>query len=269
MHCEGKPISDTERTPWNAPHLIALLLWMPVGSWLLAHLAPHTATAAWLALCLLGFGLAERCWPHRQTWLPLPRAMGLDAALLGMAAVVDGALRHGGVWMAQWVASDNPGWASDWPLVLAVPAAVLLGELGPYALHRWAHTHPGGWCWHRLHHAPEQVNTSNSVRVHPLNLAWNVVSRGLLWWGVGFSAEALTWATLFMMMQSVAVHANVRGHLGPLAWLIGSAEAHRWHHSTRPHEALNYGTAVPLWDQLFGTWHLPKGPGLAAVGLYR
>ncbi|MBQ0933902.1 sterol desaturase family protein [Ideonella paludis] len=260
-----------DRMRWNWTHLLALGLWTPVGAALLAHGAPATATAVWLGLCLLGFGLAERRWPYRRDWQPSTRAMSMDAALLLAAAVVDGMLKHGGLWLAQVLASlgHSPGWAASWPLGLAVPAAVLAGELGPYALHRWAHRNAWGWRWHRLHHAPTQVNTSNSVRVHPLNLAWNVASRGLPWWALGFSAEALAWATMFMLLQGVAVHANVAGRIGPLAWLIGSAEAHRLHHSTQPDEALNYGTSVPLWDQLLGTWRAPTTAGPQEVGLHR
>jgi sterol desaturase/sphingolipid hydroxylase (fatty acid hydroxylase superfamily) len=184
--------------------------------------------------------------------------------------LVDGLLKHGGLWLAQWAASEGhtPGWASAWPLVLAVPAAIVLGELGPYVLHRWAHIHPVGWRWHRLHHSPVQVNVSNSVRVHPVNLAWNVASRGLIWWSLGFTPETLMWATMFMLLQGVAVHANVRGSIGPLSCVIGSAETHRWHHSTQADEALNFGTSVPLWDQLLGTWRWPSRSGPKAVGLH-
>jgi sterol desaturase/sphingolipid hydroxylase (fatty acid hydroxylase superfamily) len=263
---------DCERTArWNLPHLLALALWLPVGAGLLSHLAPSSATAVWLMLCLLGFGLAERLWPYRPAWHPSAKTMGVDAALLLAAALVDGLLKHGGLWLAQGVASlgQSHGWAAAWPLAVAVPAAVVLGELGPYALHRWAHSSMWGWRWHRIHHAPSQVNTSNSVRVHPLNLAWNVASRGLLWWGLGFSPEALAWATMFMLLQSVAVHANVQGDIGPLAGVIGSAQAHRWHHSTEPEEALNFGTSLPLWDQLLGTWHRPAEAGPKEVGLRR
>jgi sterol desaturase/sphingolipid hydroxylase (fatty acid hydroxylase superfamily) len=113
-----------------------------------------------------------------------------------------------------------------------------------------------------------QVNVSNSVRVHPVNLTWNVTSRGLVWWSLGFTPEALMWATMFMLLQGVAVHANVRGRIGPLAWVIGSAETHRWHHSTQADEALNFGTSVPLWDQLLGSWRRPSRSGPKAVGLH-
>ena len=265
---------DEGNTPlggnWNLAHLSGLILLWPIGSVLLAVGSPSTTTAIWLLICLFGFAVAERLWPYRIDWQATRMDMGTDGLLLLLAALVDGLLKHGGLWLAQWAASQghSPGLASAWPLWTAVPAAIVLGELGTYALHRWAHVHPWGWRWHRLHHGPAQLNASNSVRVHPVNLAWNVTSRGLLWWSLGFTPETLTWTTMFLMLQSVAVHANVRGRIGPLAWLIGSAEAHRWHHSTEADEALNYGTSVPVWDQLLGTWQRPVLWGPKVVGLH-
>ncbi len=256
---------------WNLAHLTGLILLPVLGNLLLAMFSPNTATAIWLVICLIGFAIAERMWPYRIDWQAKRKDMGTDGLLLLLAALVDGLLKHGGLWLAQWAATqgDSPGWASAWPLFMAIPAAIFAGELGNYAVHRWAHARPWGWRWHRLHHGPLKVNASNSVRVHPINLAWNVVTRGLLWWSLGFTPEALTWATMFILLQSVAVHANVRGHIGLLAWVIGSAQAHRWHHSTQAAEALNYGTAVPLWDQLLGTWLRPPYDGPKEVGLQK
>lgn len=265
-----KGFSPVFSEKWNLAHLAGLFLLPPLGTLMLAMWSPSTATAIWLVICLLGFALAERLRPYRMDWQASRLAMGTDGLLLLLAALVDGLLKYVGLWLAQWVATQghSPGLASAWSLWAAVPAAIVIGELGNYALHRWAHAHPWGWRWHRLHHGPSQLNFSNSVRVHPVNLAWNVSSRGLLWWSLGFTPETLTWATMFMLLQSVAVHANVRGRIGPLAWLIGSAEAHRWHHSTIDEEALNYGTSVPLWDQILGTWHRPSNSGPQAVGLH-
>ena len=56
----------------------------------------------------------------------------------------------------------------------------------------------------------------------------------------------------------MVVHANVRGRLGFLNWIVGSAELHRLHHSLDMKQAQNFGTTVPLWDQLFGTYRAPE-----------
>jgi sterol desaturase/sphingolipid hydroxylase (fatty acid hydroxylase superfamily) len=269
-HITNHSIHTIFFTKWNLAHLLGLTLLIPFGTLMLSFWSTTTTTAAWLVFCLLGFAVAERLWPYRIDWHPTRRAIGTDGLLLLTASLVDGLLRLFGLWVTQWAAVQgySPGLASAWPLALAVPVAIVMGELGPYALHRLAHKHPWGWRWHQMHHGPMQVNVSNSVRVHPVNLTWNIASRGLLWWGLGLTPETLAWTTLFMMLQSVAVHANVRGRIGFLAYLIGSAEAHRWHHSTLKKEALNFGTTVPLWDQLLGTWHKPTGLGPSTVGLH-
>ncbi|MEJ5999908.1 sterol desaturase family protein [Paucibacter soli] len=104
-----------------------------------------------------------------------------------MRAPVAGAALH---WQA---ARAQPGLAQDLTPALALPLAVVLGELGPYWLHRAAHRLPG-----------------------------------LL---LGFSAEL-----------------------------------HRWHHSVRAAEAHNFGTALPLWDQLFGSYVYRPGQAPGRVG---
>lgn len=48
--------------------------------------------------------------------------------------------------------------------------------------------------------------------------------------------------------------------------LIGSARLHRLHHSTQDAEAGNFGTALPLWDQVFGTYRRVAAP--VAVGVF-
>ena len=52
----------------------------------------------------------------------------------------------------------------------------------------------------------------------------------------------------------------------PLDRLIGSARLHRLHHSTQEADAGNFGTALPLWDQVFGTYR--RGAAPVAVGVF-
>jgi sterol desaturase/sphingolipid hydroxylase (fatty acid hydroxylase superfamily) len=79
--------------------------------------------------------------------------------------------------------------------------------------------------------------------------------------------EAVLWAGLFQQLQSFATHANTRGRMGWLNLVIGTAELHRRHHGTQVEEALNFGTAIPLWDQLFGTFRFRCTREPAAVGV--
>jgi sterol desaturase/sphingolipid hydroxylase (fatty acid hydroxylase superfamily) len=211
---------------------------------------------------------AERLWPARPEWTPGRQELLRDGAFLGINAVADavGALALG--WLALfWVAAMPAGPAADWSPWLAVPAAVLLGELGTYALHRCAHR--GGWVWrvHAVHHAPHSVNASNNLTTHPFNVLWNQMARTVPWMAMGFDAKVVVWASLFIQVQSFAVHANIAGTLGPLNAWIGSAELHRWHHSVVLDEAVNFSTAVPIWDKVFGTYRAPSVVGPVIVGI--
>ncbi|MCV2421241.1 sterol desaturase family protein [Paucibacter sp. DJ2R-2] len=254
----------------NWPHLL-LLAALPAAAWALRGW-PHEQTLALVGLAALAWlMLAERLWPLSPDWQARRPELARDAAFLGLNAVVDSlsaflltAL------VLRWAPgqADSPGALATLPAVVALPLAIAIGELGPFALHRWAHRREGLWRFHALHHQPAKLNAANAVLAHPLNAAWNQAARLLPWLLLGFSAEVMLWAALFMQVQGLAVHANLRGSLGPLNCLIGSAELHRWHHSVVEAEAHNYGTAIPLWDQLFGSFVYRPGRAPARLGLF-
>lgn len=252
--------------PLNLPHL-GLLAALPAYLWLSASWPDALRLSVGTLLGLAWLMAAERLWPHRPAWQADRPALQRDATFLGIGAVTDslGAAALTALALA-WAPSTL---LAGLPGLLAWPLAVALGELGPWALHRWAHR--GGWGWqvHALHHRPQQLNAANAVLVHPLNLLWNQAARQLPWWLLGFDPQVLVAAALFLQLQSLAVHANLRGSLGPLRGWIGSAELHRWHHSLDPAEAQNFGTALPLWDRLAGSFHAPGGEprALGVAGL--
>jgi sterol desaturase/sphingolipid hydroxylase (fatty acid hydroxylase superfamily) len=63
-------------------------------------------------------------------------------------------------------------------------------------------------------------------------------------------------------------HCNIRLRYGVLNYVVGSAETHRWHHSRIPRESnANYGSTLIVWDLVFGTWFLPRGREISALGL--
>ena len=253
---------------WNWPHLAVLASLVPFV-WLcgIAAVAPSAMLTLGTLLSLAWLMVAERRWPARPEWTPGTHELLRDGAFLGLNAVSDAAGALVLSWLALYCAAAMPGLAANWSPWIAVPAAVVLGELGPYALHRWSHR--GGWGWrvHAVHHAPTRVNASNNVTTHPINVLWNQFARTVPWLVLGFDANTIAWASLFIQVQSFAVHANIAGTVGPLSRWIGSAELHRWHHSAVQSEALNFGTALALWDRVFGTYKAPSMVGPVRVGI--
>ncbi len=135
-----------------------------------------------------------------------------------------------------------------------------LAEFGSYWLHRLSHR--GGWLWrvHLMHHRPERLNLGNALNAHPINALYDKLARIAPLLLLGFSSDAIEIATLFAITQSLVTHANIAGTIGPLNYIIGSAELHRMHHSTDPDQAGNFGTALPYWDQVFGTFRYGGAP---------
>jgi sterol desaturase/sphingolipid hydroxylase (fatty acid hydroxylase superfamily) len=215
----------------------------------------------WLVLNALLLGIAERWQPQRTDWRPTGAHLRRDGTAWGMNVVADGAAAALVSGVALWFAGDN-----SMPLPMQIAIGILVAEFGSYWLHRWSHT--DGWLWrvHLLHHRPEAMNTANALTAHPMNAIYNHLARVLPLVAMGLRAEALLAVALFGLTQSLVTHANVAGGIGWLDYLVGSARLHRLHHSTDESEAGNFGTTVPFWDQIFGTFHRGRAP--ARVGVF-
>jgi len=231
------------------PAMASLLLW----------LAANIALLLW----------AEKIAPYRADWRPGRPDVQRDAGMLSFNIVADG-VGDVVVLGVAVIAAAGPNTA---PLAVQVLVGVLAAELGAYLMHRLSHA--GGWLWrvHVVHHLPAAVNAANSFNAHPVNGLYNKLGRAAPLVLLGLSADAVLIVALFGLTQGMVVHANVRGRLGFANWIIGSAELHRLHHSVDMDQARNFGTTVPLWDQLFGTFVAPpRAPvqhvGVATVGDY-
>ena len=75
----------------------------------------------------------------------------------------------------------------------------------------------------------------------------------------GFSLEITGALAAAQLVLGLFLHANVRWKLRWLHRLIITPEFHHWHH-TNERDAIwtNYSTFLPIWDQLFGTYFMPK-----------
>lgn len=247
---------------WHWPHLALLAMWPAWTALSVASGVPATAALlAWLVFNALLLGAAERWRPHRRDWRPTQAQLRRDGTVWGLNLLADGAA--GAVVAAVAIAFAGQ---STWPLALQVVVGILVAEFGSYWLHRWSHAE--GWLWrvHLLHHRPERMNTANALTAHPVNAIYNHLARALPLVALGLGPEAILAVALFGLTQSLVTHANIAGRIGWLDFLVGSAELHRLHHSTEEAQAGNFGTTVPLWDQLFGTWR--RGGGPRRVGVF-
>lgn len=242
---------------------LGLLAALPAWIHATAGLPDPVRLGGWLLLAFLVLGAMERLAPFRTDWATEPRALRRDGSVLALNLVADALT---GVLLASLALLLAPA-RSGWPLWLEIPLLLALGELAAYALHRASHR--DGWLWqvHLLHHRPDRLNVANALTAHPFNAIYDKLAHLLPALLLGLSPEAILAATLFVLTQGLVVHANVAGTLGPWSRVLGSAELHRLHHSADETEAGNFGTALPWWDLVFGTYRAPQRSP-RAVGVF-
>lgn len=221
-------------------------------------LDPSIAVAIVSVIALASATALERRRPYRRAWNNDAGDLKTDltsAALL--AAIVDPALKLLAPLLVLWLYTALEAGRPQSPVGLwvEIPIVLLMAELGKYWAHRIHHGLPCAWWLHALHHGSTRLYALNGLRFHPLNYAINFALGILPLMLLGASSESIA-AYLALTQPIVMVqHANVALSHGWLNTLFSTPEAHRLHHSTRPHEGnANYGNAILLWDHAFGTY---------------
>lgn len=223
--------------------------------------APLEAAVLGWSLATLALGIAlERLAPFDPLWA---RSHGDTAVDATSAAVLIGAvdpllkaaLPLAAVALLSGIAAPTAWPLADAPLALQIGSALLWIEFAKYWSHRIHHEHPALWWLHALHHGSTRLYWLNNLRFHPLNYAINTTVALLPLLLVGAPQEALLGALAIAQPVMLLQHLNARTDNGWLNRVFSTNEVHRWHHSADPAEAhANFGGALVLFDQLFGTY---------------
>jgi sterol desaturase/sphingolipid hydroxylase (fatty acid hydroxylase superfamily) len=223
----------------------------------------------WLVLDLFftgaAFVLLEWVFPRvRPEQGPLSPGWRLDLAYFGVNHLLIGVF----LVVSTHFAHDTFAWAISPSLqahVVALPAVVrfvlviLAADAVEYASHRAYHEVPLLWRIHAVHHSPEYMDWLSGSRLHfiePLvTRAFVLVPIVLL----GFPQDTIFAYLIFISVQSVLIHSNIKVKAGWLRYVVVTPQFHHWHHASDA-EAIdkNYTAHTPLFDMLFGTWHLPR-----------
>ena len=159
-------------------------------------------------------------------------------------------------------------WVGGLPLLVQVPAILLVADFTQYWVHRAFHRVPLLWRFHAIHHSAESMDWLAGSRLHLVDA---VATRGITYLPIfilGFSQEALIPYVFIVAAQATFIHANVRWQFRALWPFIATPAFHHWHHSAeREATDRNFAVHTPVWDRLFGTYYLPdRWP--AAYGLH-
>ncbi len=81
------------------------------------------------------------------------------------------------------------------------------------------------------------------------------------------SRFGLRFICLTQTLHGTISHFNVDMRMGWLNYVFVGPELHRYHHSAKSHEAVNYGATVSLFDLLFYSFLYRQGVPPLALGL--
>jgi sterol desaturase/sphingolipid hydroxylase (fatty acid hydroxylase superfamily) len=150
------------------------------------------------------------------------------------------------------------------PVVGLVPPAAIpivglvLFDVTIYWVHRWSHEVPLFWRFHAIHHSTEHLDWISGFRTHPFDGAL-LAPPFVLLLAAGFSAEFSGALAVVQIVTGIFLHANVRWRLRPLHRVVITPEFHHWHHANEPDSIhTNYSIFLPFWDQVFGTYFMPR-----------
>ena len=145
----------------------------------------------------------------------------------------------------------------------------LLDDLSRFLLHFLMHKIPLLWGIHQVHHSAEVMTPFTVYRVHPIESALYAmrlvlsqgISLGIAFYLFGHRLDVIDvlGANLFVLLFN-GFGANLRHSHVWLAWwkplekwFISPAQ-HQIHHSVdSAHYDKNFGSALAIWDRLFGT----------------
>lgn len=228
------------------------------------------AFASFVVLAII-FVPLERLFPARGGQPILRKEIAIDALFFAGQYVVWNAasiaiLSQVDTFVATRAHAPGGGW-HPWlaarPLWLVGFASVVLGDALVYWFHRACHASDLLWRFHAVHHSSERLDWLAAHREHPLDGIATQLCQNLPAFLLGFPVEALAAFIAFRGMWAIFIHSNVRLPLGPLRWIFGAPELHRWHHADVARTRHNFANVAPWLDVVFGTHYLPDGEDYA------
>lgn len=221
-----------------------------------AHLA--TVTVIITLVIVLAW---EMLWPRRPPHKGMVRRWTNNLTLTFIGQLTAHGTKALSLVLMAWLAQSwGFGLFADaqGPWILAFVVYMLALESVGYGMHLALHKVPWMWRIHRVHHSDTELDFSSSYRHHPFEI--------LLMYGASLPVVILLAPPVSVVLAYAVVRTavHVPGHANIyipekvdriLRKFLITPDFHRLHHcSDRRYTDSNYGTILPWFDYLFGTY---------------
>ncbi len=154
------------------------------------------------------------------------------------------------------------------PAWLQVIEIMIFTDFVQYWVHRAFHRYPFLWGFHAVHHSAEAMDWLASSRMHVMEIVVLRALTAIPGLTLGFTPAAIQGYLLIVFVYSSLLHANVGFDFNRIARFVATPRFHHWHHGIDK-EAIDVNFAIhfPLFDILFGTFHMPKSAWPSGYGV--
>ena len=222
----------------------------------------------------LMFAPIERFWPHNGQQRLFRTEWREDLFYYLVSSMLVQIATYLALAPSTWVNAHSVSWEglraaiSSQPWIVQFVEAMLITDFCQYWFHRAFHRYPFLWGFHAVHHSAKAMDWLAGARMHIVEvvLLRGVTSLPLL--TMGFSPSVMQAYVTLVYIYSGLVHANLRGDFDRFGHWLVTPRFHHWHHGLED-EAIDVNFAIhfPLWDKLFGTFHMPEGRWPKAYGV--
>ena len=124
------------------------------------------------------------------------------------------------------------------------------------------------WQFHAVHHSAKTMDWLAGGRMHIIEVFALRGFTAVPMLTFGFDPNAVQAYVLFVYFYSAFIHSNVSWKFDPIERFFVTPRFHHWHHGIEK-EAIDVNFAIhfPLFDWLFGTYHLPEGKWPSGYGV--
>lgn len=169
--------------------------------------------------------------------------------------------------------AENGGWgllnAVLLPVLIAIPAGVVLLDLAIYFQHVMFHAVPILWRLHRVHHADLEFDVTTGTRFHPFEILLSTAIKCAAVAATGAPPISVLAFEVLLNATAMFNHAAIRLPPRIEPWVrlaLVTPEMHRTHHSeVRAETDSCYGFCLPWWDHLFGSYRAAPAAGEGVV----
>lgn len=165
------------------------------------------------------------------------------------------------VYSIEWLNAQEIGlfYLVALPFWVKLVLGVVLYDFTTYWVHRASHKVPLFWRLHRVHHSDTTMDSSTTLRFHPLELVLiyqtgNIVTAGLF--GTDVNSMVLYYFIIYIFL--FLEHSNLRYPKwlnNTLGLVFVMPDHHRVHHQQEQfYTDSNFADIFIIWDRLFGTF---------------